>query len=206
MITKEDYYRRKAAKEAQRKEQIGSTWRGKLKEPITQFTALVALFTFLLFVVAALQWHTLEKTDDTLNRTLQITQRPWIDVSAEIDGPLEWNDDGFVIPFKTFAKNTGYAPASNLFVTIRPVPIKKQPFYLAEILRENCDTSSAVGKNAFGKVVFRDGMSPQRVRSSVSNSEFGGQIVPTFVVICAAYSLSFTRACLQLSRMIAQAS
>jgi len=150
----------------------------------------VGYFTAVLAFVAGLQWFTLEKTDETLNRTLQLTQRPWIDVSAEIDGPLEWNNDGFVVPFKIVSKNTGYAPATNLFVTIRPVSIQKQPFYAAEIIRENCDTSSALGKNSFGKVVFRDGISIQRFRSSVSNSEFGGQIVPPFVILCAAYAFS----------------
>jgi hypothetical protein len=66
MTAKEDYYRRKAASEAHKKEKISNRWGAKVKDPMTLFTALVALFTFLLFIVAGLQWGTLEKTDHTL--------------------------------------------------------------------------------------------------------------------------------------------
>jgi hypothetical protein len=157
---------------------------------MARWTRRVGIFTIVLSIISAITAAILWKTDETLNRTLQLTQRPWIDVSAEIDGPLEWNKDGFIIPFKIVSKNTGYAPATNLFVTIRPISLKKQPFYAAEIIRENCDTLGALGTNSFGKVIFRDGISTQRIKSSVSNSEFDGEIVPPFVILCAAYAFS----------------
>jgi hypothetical protein len=42
------------------------TWRTSLKEPLTLFTAILALGTVALASVAVLQWLTLEKTDHTL--------------------------------------------------------------------------------------------------------------------------------------------
>ena len=50
-----------------------ASWKEKIKEPITLFTALVALFTFLLVGVAILQWCTLEKTDRTLKLQTRAT-------------------------------------------------------------------------------------------------------------------------------------
>jgi hypothetical protein len=47
------------------------TWRSKLKEPLSLFTAILAVATVALVWVAALQWETLEKTDFTVKETLQ---------------------------------------------------------------------------------------------------------------------------------------
>jgi hypothetical protein len=78
MTVKEDFFRRKEAQESARREAISSSLRNKLKDPLT-------IFTFLLVLVAALQWRTLEKTDATLRAGqrafvfldgIQMTQHP----------------------------------------------------------------------------------------------------------------------------------
>ena len=50
------------------------TWRTKLKDPLTLFTAILAFSTVVLAYVAYLQWGTLEKTD----QTLRLQSRAWI--------------------------------------------------------------------------------------------------------------------------------
>jgi hypothetical protein len=88
------------------------SWRTKLKDPMTLFTAILALATLSLVWVAALQWNTLEKTDETL----RAAQRPWIKYSdIQIASPLTYNENGMNITLRFFLKNTGTSPAQNVF-------------------------------------------------------------------------------------------
>ena len=76
------------------------------------FTAILALATLSLVWVAALQWNTLEKTDETL----RAAQRPWIKYSdIQIASPLTYNENGMNITLRFFLKNTGTSPAQNVF-------------------------------------------------------------------------------------------
>jgi hypothetical protein len=79
---------------------------------LTLFTAILALATLSLVWVAALQWNTLEKTDETL----QAAQRAWIKYSdIQIASPLTYNENGMNITLRFFLKNTGTSPAQNVF-------------------------------------------------------------------------------------------
>ena len=63
------------------------------------FTAILALATLSLVWVAALQWNTLEKTDETL----RAAQRPWIKYSdIQIASPLTYNENGMNITLRFF--------------------------------------------------------------------------------------------------------
>ena len=115
MITKDDYYRRKAAKETERNKQAADSWRSKFKDPMVWFTCALAISTFGLVYVAALQYCALEKTDQTLRDTLasnQATQRAVIAISRLQIDPTK-NENGQVTHwnFTPFIKNSGNTQA-----------------------------------------------------------------------------------------------
>jgi hypothetical protein len=78
------------------------TWRTKLKDPLSLFTALLVLATVALVWVAALQWETLEKTDKTVRSgqrgfayVKSVWWRPYIRNDKLVWwGLLEWENSG----------------------------------------------------------------------------------------------------------------
>jgi len=109
MNTKEDYFRRKAAIEAERSKKASENWRSKLKNPIVLFTALLVVVGVLQCVVLVFQWRTFEKSDETL----KAQQRPWIELNPVIDGDLGWSGDELTLPVHFDLKNSGHSPALN---------------------------------------------------------------------------------------------
>jgi hypothetical protein len=85
-------------------------------DPIVWFTGLLFIATAGSAAVLAQQWHTLEKTDRTLNATLVATQRPWIKVGfAKAISPLHFErGDGEVgggVTLLFTLENVGKSPA-----------------------------------------------------------------------------------------------
>jgi hypothetical protein len=81
-------------------------WRRRWRDPIT-------LFTLFLVVVGALQWRTLEKTDETL----KVQQRAWLTpIAATLLSPPE-KDAG--INFLILFTNSGREPATGVKVKIK---------------------------------------------------------------------------------------
>jgi hypothetical protein len=77
-------------------------WRRRWRDPITLFTAL-------LVIVGALQFCSLEKTDDTLKSTVYARQRPWISVTDIRNiQPFEGVGAYFLLEFDL--KNYGRTP------------------------------------------------------------------------------------------------
>jgi hypothetical protein len=121
MITKEDYYRRKAAKEAERNKKVSESWRAKAKDPMIWFTGLLAIFTLGLVYVAYLTDHTLR---DTLESN-EATQRAFVFAKGlRIDNqkmPLYWQ-------FDVIAENSGNTPTREMeYLTISNLNDPKDP-------------------------------------------------------------------------------
>jgi len=77
----------------------------------------LTLFTFLLVVVAALQWRTLEKTD----RTLRLQERAWLTpVGLETGEAIAAGKD---LPIKLFYANLGKGPALNMHIAMESVTV-----------------------------------------------------------------------------------
>jgi hypothetical protein len=75
-------------------------------------TITLALATISLAVIAVLQWNALDKTDETLRKTLVASNRAWISVDgAAADGDIGGDKDVVV---QVFYANVGKGPAIGL--------------------------------------------------------------------------------------------
>ena len=119
MITKQDYYRRKDAKDAERAKKLAENWKTKTKDPLLWFTGILALAT------VGLVWMAYE-TDQTLRATLatqKLEQRPWIFVSnAKIRPRANGQSSSATLVFDLELTNTGKIPPSAVAVKINIVP------------------------------------------------------------------------------------
>lgn len=112
MAEKEEYYRRKSNQRAANEKKIAESWRAKVKDPVTLFTAILAVCTLLLVIVGGLQYCALQQSDET-NR---VGLRPYISgvgltVDSERD-PLGWVVD-------VLLENSGGTPPLQLRYVIR---------------------------------------------------------------------------------------
>jgi len=95
---------------------------------IARWTKVVGISTIVLSLATILSAYFLWVTDETLRRTLEVNQRPWVSADVAIAGPLTFdqnNDGESHIPLKITLKNNGLALAQN----IRVFPI----FYAGDI-------------------------------------------------------------------------
>src|SRR5438874_13232433 len=104
MLAKEEYERRKAAQEKKRKERLSKGWRVLSENPDSFLQGLLVLFTLGLVAVSALQWSTLEKTDETL----KAAQRAWIEFAVPTIGDLVWRGDQLIMQVQFGLKNSGH--------------------------------------------------------------------------------------------------
>lgn len=121
MTLKEKYDRRKADEAAKREKQVAESWRGKIKDPLTLFTGVLAVCTLLLVVVGTLQKCTLDRTDETLRSE----QRAWLAPrGGEIGAPVTL---GGTLEFQIIYENTGKEPAFDVahqnFISMLDVPL-----------------------------------------------------------------------------------
>lgn len=109
MWTKEQYKARAADTYHRCEEWFKGPWWFKEKEPVAKFTGWVMAYTGLLAIVAALQLCTLERTDQTLHKTLVTANRAWLaPLEARLDGEIV---DGETVKVKLSVINTGRGPA-----------------------------------------------------------------------------------------------
>jgi hypothetical protein len=96
--------------------------------PIDRFTGWLVVWTSMLFlattglgIVALLQWNELHKTDETLRKTLLVTQRAWIVIDG-IDsyGELKL---GNPLPIGVLYSNAGQSPARGMMSAHYPIEV-----------------------------------------------------------------------------------
>lgn len=86
-------------------------WEGKIKEPLTVFTALLAVATVALAFVAGLQWDTLEKTD----HTLRAGQRAFVFLNGITMTEHPVQPTGYEWYFTASIENNGSTQTKGLF-------------------------------------------------------------------------------------------
>ncbi|WP_156164597.1 hypothetical protein [Bradyrhizobium sp. LTSP885] len=149
-----------------------NTWRTTLKEPLTLFTAILAVATVALVWVAALQWETLENTDHTIKETLQqnrdslvIQQRAFMTAKEIRFEPLTmFGIKGATWLADVFWENSGNTPTKNLTVIANCVSGFEQLVDPANIPKEKRATTfrvTTISKAVFGpKQINRAGLCP----------------------------------------------
>jgi hypothetical protein len=86
-------------------------WLGQ-RDPIARFTKWLVLWTALLFIGTVISAAILFKTDNTLQETLTATQRPWVSIVAEFDGPIIRKQSRYLaVNIRLSLKNSGHTPA-----------------------------------------------------------------------------------------------
>jgi hypothetical protein len=103
----------------------------KLRDPMTLFTAILAVATIVLAFVSVLQWLTLEKTDETM----RAAERPFIGIDPNeitINSPLTFGTNGPSFNFDMWLKNTGKSTAIHVAAIVNGLHI--EPFMPSGIL------------------------------------------------------------------------
>ena len=121
----------------------------RFKEPIVLFTAMLALGTIALAVVALLQWATLEKTDATLKEA----QRPWVEFNPVIDGDLSWAGEEVAMLAHLDLKNSGHSPALNVRVVSKTLLIWDEDT-ARKLQAQICDVLNQAKEEGYGLTIF----------------------------------------------------
>lgn len=134
---------------------------------------------------------------------LELAERPWVDASISLNGPLTFNVNGANIPLKIVLRNTGHSPAQ--FTSISPLPlIGRGAFNAANNIQDVCQSASksaALGIALFPNVNFEQrenvGLGKEDIEKAKAPIEFPGShwgevfLSPT-VVICITYSNQYS--------------
>jgi hypothetical protein len=147
-------------------------WRGKFQDPMTLFTAVLAVATVALVWVAALQWDTLEKTDHTIKETLQqnrdalvVQQRAFMTAKEIRFEPLTmFGIKGATWLANVYWENSGNTPTKNLTIVANCVSGFEQLADPAHIPKEKQATTfraATITRAVFGpKQTNRAGLCP----------------------------------------------
>lgn len=136
-----------------------------------------------------------KKSADTAVDQLEIAQRPWIDASVRVVGPLTFNANGVTMPLRVTLANVGHSPAIASVQHELNVLNGTRLMGIVEI-RRFC-TSSAVtnevgaifpGKEVEPNVIYAAEASAADIAES--SKHFSGALVAT-VVFCIAYHSGF---------------
>jgi hypothetical protein len=187
-----------------------SFWEKTADDPVATFTAVLAIFTFILAGVSIVQIYYVGKADKTardaanaainsnkLTRDLFISdKRPWLNISVYISGPVTFTDDGISITITVVATNIGNTPAVDTF-------IGKIAFHQGvAVLKQNVENyrsftsglMSACGQTMFpGDEITREHViriSTAQVETTWSPSD-GLEGTQNFIYICATYKNTF---------------
>jgi len=141
---------------------------------------------------------------DTAASQLELVERPWVDATITLDGPLTFNVNGANIPLHFAIRNTGNSPAQSL--VIHPVAVvdgMNAPNYRSEACRSATLISNSMpqfGITLFPKVDFQQGEIVtlgkeefEKFWKTPFGSHFSGQIIMPAVVICMAYQPTFKK-------------
>ena len=136
-------------------------WRTKLNDPLTLFTAALAVATVALVWVAALQWDTLENTDHTIKETLQqdrdalvIQQRAFMTAKEIRFEPLTmFGIKGTTWLANVLWENSGNTPTKNLTIIANCVSGFEKltdPAYIPKAKQATTFRTTTITKAVFG--------------------------------------------------------
>jgi hypothetical protein len=191
------------------------TWRTKLKDPLTLFTAILAVATVALVWVAALQWDTLEKTDHTVKETLQqnrdalvIQQRAFMTAKEIRFEPLTiFGIKGATWLANVFWENSGNTPTKNLTIIANCVSGFEQltdPAHIPKAKQGSTFRVTTITKAVFGpKQINRAGLCPVTSLDAVLG-QFGA-FTHLYVYGVAIYHDIFDQSSWRLTRFCFQA-
>jgi hypothetical protein len=191
-------------------------WRTKLDDPLTLFTAILAVATVALVWVAALQWETLEKTDHTIKETLQqnrdalvIQQRAFMTAKEIRFEPLTvFGIKGATWLANVFWENSGNTPTKNLTIIANCVSGFEQLTDPASIPKAKQATTfrvNTITKAVFGpKQINRAGICPV-TSLDVVLGQFGA-FTHLYVYGLAIYHDIFDQSSWRLTQFCFQAS
>jgi hypothetical protein len=165
------------------------------REPAIQADQLVGL-AIATIASACFLWT----TDETLRKTLEVNQRPWISVDTTIVGPFTIDEKGGYVRLKIEIKNVGLSMADD--VRIFPViyPDKIDNISIEEIQETRCRKPR--NKSSHGSLAFTlfPGQSKIEIDAPGLTSEDIQHIrvsdrkkISPAIVICVSYVASITR-------------
>lgn len=138
---------------------------------------------------------------------LELSERPWVNASIYLDGPLSFNQNGALLPLKWTLTNTGNSPA--LYTSVEAlVFIDRAGANTNADRMRTCDAATMTiakfpndGVALFPKTVFiggeKIGIGKEDIRKGAD--QYGGGnyrnfIVNPAVIVCVAYKAQFAKA------------
>jgi hypothetical protein len=126
---KRHYHRYAAEAEKKRSDHERNEWlMAKWTRQVGVFTIILSFIAGLSAAISFLQWQTLEKSDETLRKTVEATQRPWLKIiEASMKNEVTFaTDKPTEIAVNIKLKNFGNGVASHVEGNSRLVAIKKE--------------------------------------------------------------------------------
>lgn len=145
---------------------------------------------------------------DTAASQLELAERPWVDASIRLDGPLTFDADGANIPLKIVLRNTGHSPALSTFVSAFPL-VGSEGANAIRYRRQVCQAATKTTfRSQLGFALFPNANYEERLGVGISRKEiekdkaskefpgshFGEAILWPSVVVCVAYRPTFNHA------------
>lgn len=191
-------------------------WIAKLADPMTLFTAVLAVGTVGLAFLALLQWRVLEKTDATMKAQLKAStaaQRARISVGSMTVTGGEKPDTPWI--YSSALRNVGTTQAISVRVEakiIRPSPTRNED--PRPILHMPTDPIGFLADNRLGKEVLAPGVDRPLPQVTISRAEYKtSRGNPTYLIGVVTYddifdklpdegkSIHITKFCFQIGQV-----
>jgi hypothetical protein len=143
---------------------------------------------------------------DTAASQLELEQRPWVDTTIAIDGPVTWNVNGMNVAVKITAMNTGHSPALGVFSSPLLLIGARGGMNASTFRSQACKDAEGgtirLGPALFparsieGQYSFRvsnDDIEQGKAEREFPGSKFGNVILGPSMVICTAYRPEFNK-------------
>ncbi|QGM46979.1 hypothetical protein [Methylocystis heyeri] len=153
-------------------------------DPISYFTEWLTVFTGFLFLSSAIQIGFLVRADrtsriaseaakksaDIASKTLAASNRPWIKVNTNINGPLTYEKFAPYLSFEFVLENVGKSPAKSAYIyfEVRCQTLSDdKPFYPLRRIRELVESARKQSEYPFGFTVFEGTPISQKIGTYV---------------------------------------
>ena len=116
---------------------------------IALFTVFLVCATAALFISSERVAEATKKSTEIASRTLEASQRPWIDLKLEIAGPFVMKPDGAHFSLKYTFNNTGLSPALSVMFHQKffpgPIMFRSQGELVTYLRKKNVDPNAFSG-------------------------------------------------------------
>jgi hypothetical protein len=136
---------------------------------------------------------------------LELAERPWVDASIVIDGPLTFTVNGLNIPLKLTLRNTGHSPAQSVNISYLPL-VGHKSINATNYRGQVCESATKMSVNmGFGVSLFPDvlfeehegiGVGKEDIAAASLSKEFPDSKFPAVImtptmIVCIAYRPTF---------------